>query len=161
MPPQARGIAAKRHHIFQGVRNVIKRVAGPGVLEVEQSDWRSAIPDNVPRSEVAVTDQLAWASGANRAIEPRRVDLRAPFCYCLVVGVKQPSARCETFLVNYRRPAVGPRRAGDEAQQVGPILVADEAWAVRKPDCLQVAQQHPGGLTPRTKRMPDDVAGPD
>ena len=49
----------------------------------------------------------------------------------------------------------------DEAQEVGPILVADEARAVREPDCLQMAQQHPGGLTPRMQRMPDDVAGPD
>ena len=101
------------------------------------------------------------ASGADRAVEPRRVDLWAPFRYRLVVGVEQPSARRETFLFNYRRPAVGARRAGDEAQEVGPILVADEARAVRKPDCLQMAQQHPGGLTPRMQRMPDDVAGPD
>jgi hypothetical protein len=49
----------------------------------------------------------------------------------------------------------------DEAQEVGPILMADEAGAVWEPDCLQVAQQHPGGLTPRMLRMSDDVAGPD
>jgi hypothetical protein len=70
---------------------------------------------------------------------------RPPFRDRLVVGVKQPGARPETFFFNYGRPAVGARRARDEAQEVGPILAADEAQAVRKPDCLQMAEQHPGG----------------
>lgn len=75
--------------------------------------------------------------------------------------MEQLRARRETFVFNYGRPAVGARRAGDEAQEVGTILVADEARAVREADCLQMAQQHPGGVTPRMQRMPDDVAGTD
>jgi hypothetical protein len=75
--------------------------------------------------------------------------------------VKQPGARRETFLINYGRPAVGAGGAGDEAQEVGFILVADKARAIREADCLQMAQQHPGGFAPRMLRMTDDVACPD
>jgi hypothetical protein len=56
------------------------------------------------------------------------------------------------------RLAVGAGGARDEAQEVGFILVADEARAIREPDCLQMAQQHPGGFAPRMLRMTDDVA---
>jgi hypothetical protein len=56
------------------------------------------------------------------------------------------------------RLAVGAGGARDEAQEVGFILVADKARAIREPDCLQMAQQHPGGFAPRMLRMTDDVA---
>jgi hypothetical protein len=57
-PPEALIVAAERYDVLQRKREVLARRRHVRVLPVEDADRFGALPDQVPRSVVAVTDDL-------------------------------------------------------------------------------------------------------
>src|SRR4051794_186714 len=50
-------ITAERGEVFEGVADILQRIAGMGVVPIQQAHRPALAPDHVPRARIPVTDQ--------------------------------------------------------------------------------------------------------
>jgi hypothetical protein len=74
-----------------------------------------------------MANHLSRVSGADRAVEPDRFNLRTPISDGVVVAAKQSCRGRETFFGCRWSPSVGAGSAWDEAEQVSITIGANQS----------------------------------